>query len=352
MKRLNDVFRRVIELDNIYIAHKKASRKKAHYKGVKYTNVNLAQKLSKIQNLLVNKAYKVNPYDVELINDKGKVRELYKLPYYPDRIIQWAIMLQLETFFNKHLCFHTCASLKGRGIKRAYDLSKNYLKLSDSLTKYCLKFDIKQFYPSINKDILKSLLRRKVKDNDLLWLLDLIIDSYPKPKGLPIGSYLSQYLANYYLSDFDHWLKEVLRIKYVVRYMDDICIYSNNKPQLHNILSQIKDYLHNKLDLSLKENYQIFPSNVRGVDFVGYRFFKDFILIRKRTAKNIKVKSKKILKKGYVSRRDVSSVYSYLGIIKGANAFRFTQKYLAKPKFMCDVKLGKVKFYNDVEFIC
>jgi hypothetical protein len=94
-------------------------------------------------------------------------------------------------------------------------------------TKYCLKIDIKKFFPNINHNILKKLLRRKIKDNDLLWLLDEIIDSIDGDIGVPIGNYLSQYFANFYLAYFDHWLKEEKKVRYVIRYMDDIvCLTS------------------------------------------------------------------------------------------------------------------------------
>lgn len=288
-------------------AHKGASKGKRHYKQVREVNADLQNQLLKIQKMLIDKSYRVSAYKTETINDNGKERVLYKLPYYPDRIIQWAIMLQIETIFNKNFCYHTCASLKGRGIYRAVRLSKKYTK-KEVECRYCLKFDIKKFYPSINKRILKELIRTKFKDKDLLWLLDLIIDSYPDERGLPIGSYLSQYLANFYLSRFDHFLKEKLRLKFVVRYMDDICIYSDNKAHLHKILAQVRAYLNNYLDLQLKSNYQIFPTQTRGVDFVGYRFFGKFTLLRKSIAKNIKAKMKILNKKAH-SAGDLCSFY-------------------------------------------
>lgn len=336
MKRKGNLYQKICDLDNLRLAHKNASKGKGYYYQVKGVNRDLERHLLDIRDMLVNKTYRVSEYNVELINDKGKERELFKLPYYPDRIIQWAIMLQIETILSRNMCYHTCASIKGRGIKRAYQLSKKYTK-KEVECRYCLKFDVKKFYPSINKDILKALLRRKFKDRDLLWLLDLIIDSYPHERGLPIGSYLSQFLANYYLSDFDHWLKEVLKLKYVVRYMDDICIYSDNKPHLHEVLNQVRIYLEYKLDLRLKENYQIFPTRVRGVDFVGYRFFGDFVLLRKSIIKNMKRKMRFISKRmprAAESDHHRSSFYSYLGFLVPANTRRFWGKWCEKLDFM------------------
>lgn len=336
MKRFGNLFEKICDYENLKLAHKNASKGKGFYYQVKAVNADLDNHLRKLQRILRDKTYRVGKYEVEIINDKGKERELYKLPYYPDRIVQWAIMLQIETILSKNMCYHTCASIKGRGINRAMRLSKKYTKKAIEC-KFCLKIDIKKFYPSINKSILKSLLRAKFKDRDLLELLDLIIDSYPHERGLPIGSYLSQFLANFYLSKFDHWLKEDLRLRYVVRYMDDICIYSDNKPHLHEVLAKIKDYLENKLDLRVKENYQIFPTCARGVDFVGYRFFGDFTLMRKSITKNIKAKMRYFAKRmPRIATKEgaQNSFYSYMGFLIPANTRRFWAKWMEGLDFL------------------
>jgi len=123
--------------------------------------------LGQIQKMLMNKSYEVSQYTISTINDKGKNRELCKLPYFPDRIIQWAILLQIEDVFMKTLCSHTCASLKGRGIRKASELTDKYMKDRFN-TEYCLKINISKFYPNINHEMLKKLLKKKFKDKDLL----------------------------------------------------------------------------------------------------------------------------------------------------------------------------------------
>lgn len=112
--------------------------------------------------------------------------------------------------------------------------------------------DIRKFYPSVNHDILKAIIRKKIKDDDLLWLLDEIIDS---ADGVPIGNYLSQFFANLYMAYFDHWVKEELKVKYYYRYADDIVLLSDSKEQLRNWLLAIKVYLTSMLKLKLKDNY-------------------------------------------------------------------------------------------------
>lgn len=287
--------------------------------------------LSKIRDMLMNKTYEVSPYKHRKIIDKGKERELAKLPYFPDRIIQWAILLQIEPIFKKVFTNFTCASLKNRGIHKASKLTDKAMKDRKG-TAYCLKIDINKFYPSIDHEILKEMLRKKFKDNDLLELLDKIIDSMPGDKGLPIGSYLSQYLANFYLSYFDHWLKEIKKVRYIVRYMDDITVYNESKEVLHALLRDMEEYLQNNLKLTVKGNWQVFPTDIRGVDFVGYRHFYGYKLLRKSTCKNFKRKmlniKRKIQKGLNITYNEWCSANSYKGWLAWCDGFRLTQKYI------------------------
>lgn len=331
MKRYGNIYDKICSIDNIRNAHLNARKDKLFYKDVKMVDANPDKYFNKIRDMLINETYSVSEYTISIINDKGKDRELAKLPYYPDRIIQWAIMLQIEEIFVKTFCSHTCASVRKRGIKEATRLTRKFLKDREN-TKYCLKIDVSKFYPSINHDILKSLLRKKFKDKNLLRLLDIIIDSYPKENGIPIGSYLSQFLANFYLTYFDHWLKEDKHIKMVVRFMDDMTIYGRTKEELHSLMNEIHQYMNENLDLKIKDNWQIFPTNVRGVDFVGYRFFYDFILLRKSTCKSFKRKMiiiKHKLEKGVIiNEKDWCSANSYAGWLKWCDSYRLFEKYI------------------------
>ena len=330
MKRINNIYHKIYDIDNLRLAHKMARQDKSHYHAIQKIDKNPDYYLYQIQDMLKNKTYKVSPYKKSIIVDKGKERELMKLPYFPDRIIQWAIMLQLEPMFVKHFCNHSCASIKNAGINKATTLTRKYLKDTEG-SQYCLKIDIKKFYPSIDQSILKQLLAKKIKDKNTLWLLYIIIDSCDK--GIPIGSYLSQYLSNYYLSFFDHWCKEILGIKYIIRYMDDIVIIASNKELLHFYFKQISYYLCNYLNLILKSNYQIFPVDKRGIDFVGFRHFHNRVILRKRTYKTIRRFFLQLLYDYYTEHiylptfKQFCAFYSYLGIVKGAGIKKFLNRY-------------------------
>lgn len=262
MKRYNDIFPKIVDMENLKEAFKNAKKGKSHYHEVKMVAKDPDFYLSKIQEMLINGTYETSKYETFIKNDKGKEREIYKLPFYPDRIIHWAIMLQIEPIFMKTFTTFTNASLKDRGIHRTLDQLDKML-LDEEGTKYCLKIDVEKFFPNINHNILKGLLRKKFKDKLLLNLLDEIIDSIDGEKGVPIGNYLSQYFANFYLAYFDHWLKETKKCKYVLRYMDDIVILHSDKNFLHQLRKDISVYLDKNLKLKLKDNWQVYPVDSR-----------------------------------------------------------------------------------------
>ena len=336
MKRHGDLFYKITDLDNILQAFEKVTQGKKNYREVKRIQPKVIEFAYKIKEMLENHTYTIKPenYTRKVINEGShsgtkKERELFKLRLYPHRWIHWCIMLVVRDIFLKHYCYHSCACIPNGGIKRAHALTVKYLKDKEN-TKYCLKIDIKKFYPSINKEILKQKLRKKFKDPDLLWLFDMIIDSYPKDRGVAIGLLTSQYFSNYFLSDFDHYLKEKLKVKKVIRYMDDVTIYASNKEYLHELLKQIKEYLKNELDLELKGNYQIFPVDKRGVDFVGYVFRHDSVRLRKSSALTLRLISNAVKKHQKVTDRQFSALNSICGNFQFFNSTPLFEKY-AEP---------------------
>lgn len=334
MKRIGNLYEKIYDMDNIVMAHKMARKDKIHYTEVKKVDENKEFYFNEIHNILKNKTYKVGKYKCKTINERKKERLIMKLPYYPDRIIQWAIMLQIEEIFVKTLCYHSCASIPRAGGVRVHKLLDKYREIYDY--DYCLDIDIKKFYANIDRDILKKQLQHKFNDKDLLWLLFQLIDSSPEDensikdeytRGIPIGSYLSQYLANFYLSPLDHWLKEHWHCKAVVRYMDNLIILSNDKKFLHNLRKEIEIYIWDNLHLTLKENWQVYPISARPIDFIGYRYGKDYTLLRKETSKRFKRLCNKILRNNYCSEHDYKSLSSYYGVLKWCDGTRLWHKY-------------------------
>ncbi len=279
MIRIGNLYANIISLDNLRVADVKARKGKLRSHGVRLHDQHRERNILALQKQLQTKTFKTSEYHVfKIIADNNKEREIYRLPYFPDRILHHAIMNVMEPIWVSLFTADTYACIKNRGIHAAVKKMKFILQTDPEHTPYCLKLDIRKFYPSVDHEVLKMLLRRKIKDNDLIQLLDTIIDSAP---GLPIGNYLSQYFANVYLTYFDHWLKEVKRVKYYFRYADDMIILHQDKDYLHNLLAEMSNYLKVNLKLDVKSNYQVFPVASRGIDFLGYVFFHTHTLLRK-----------------------------------------------------------------------
>jgi len=329
MKRYGYLYEKIYDIENIKLAHKNARKGKTHYGEVKMVDKNPYKYFNKIHKMLKNKTYKNSKYEVILRKmDGGKIREIYKLPYFPDRIIHHAIMQITEPIWRKTLIRDTYSSLEGRGIHDGVKRIKKALRNKGN-TEYCLKMDIKKYYPSVDNDILKQIIKKKIKDKDLLWLLDEIIDS---TKGIPIGNYLSQYFGNLYLSGLVHELKEKHQCEYLYQYCDDIVILHKDKEFLHQLKNEIEEYLNINLKLKLKENWQVFPVDKRGVDFLGYRFYHNYILLRKSIKKRF-TKSIIEIRKNYNNlkwTKIVNSVMSYYGWLKHANCKNLQNRYFDK----------------------
>lgn len=315
MKRISNLYAQICSLKNLQEADAKAQKGKVGQYGVELHNRNREGNLLVLQDALQSRTFRTSTYDVFTVHEP-KERIVYRLPYFPDRIAHHAIMNVLEPIFVANFTTDTYSCLKTRGIHACLRRLKADLR-DVTGTKYCLKLDITKFYPSIDHDILKVLLRRKFKDPDLLWLLDEIIDSAP---GLPIGNYLSQYLSNFFLSYFDHWIKEEKRVRYYYRYADDLVILHSDSAFLHTLLEEVRTYLEG-LKLMVKDNYQVFPVEARGIDFIGYVCYHTHVRIRKSIKQNAARK--------LATNPDHKSKSSYLGWLGHANARHLTKKLLA-----------------------
>lgn len=325
-------------------------------------------------------------------------REIYKLPYYPDRICQWAILQVIEPYLLNSMTKDTYSAIPNRGIQPIINQLRGYKKkikkdgkvvaekwipsilVSDpEATKYCLKLGVRKYYPSIVHDVLKAKYRELFKDEELIWLMDEIIDSistcpateenieilqrlgvavniiiddngreFVDGVGIPIGNYVSQYDGNFNLSVVDHWLKEVKGVKYYFRYMDDMVIFGSSKEELHKLKRELDEFMAVNLKQVLKHNWQVFPTKVRGVDFVGYRFFGEYTLLRKSTCKTFKRRMLSISSK---RENNVSPTYSewcsfnsYVGWLQHCDSFRLYQKYVEpNVEYMHNYYLKEVK---------
>lgn len=319
MKRVNNLFQQICSIENLQAADLIARKGKAKQYGVILHDRNREENIQLLHEVLVNKTYNTSAYSTFIIHEP-KEREIFRLPYYPDRIVHHAVMIHLEKIFVKTFTKDTYSCIKGRGIHAAASAVKKAMGMLPEKG-YCLKLDIKKFYPNVDHRVLKQLLRKIIKDADLLWLLDNIIDSAP---GLPIGNYLSQYLANFYLSYFDHWIKEQQKVQHYFRYADDLVILSGSKEELHRLFTEISNYLQGKLKLTVKSNHQVSPiadhpkAPGRGLDFLGYVFYRTHTRLRKYIKQNFARKVSKVI--------SLASVASYWGWCKWADCKHLFKK--------------------------
>lgn len=347
MKRYNNLFDKIVSLDNLYLADKKARRNKSSRKDIKEFDQNKEELLKKLQQNLINGTYKTSEYNTFIIREP-KERLIFRLPYYPDRIVHHAVMNIMEPIWVSIFIKDTYSCIKHRGIHEALHNVKEALKDVDNTT-YCLKLDIRKFYPSIDHEVLKSIIRKKIKDQKLLQLLDEIIDS---AQGVPIGNYLSQFFANLYLTYLDHWIKEEKHIKYYFRYADDIVILGKDKEELRQLFKDMKEYIETKLNIKFKDNWQIFKVDSRGINFVGYRVYHTHVLLRKTIKKNFCRKISKLNRRDDLSKSEYKQkICSYIGWIKycnGKNLLSKMTKHKELLNTLIQVNVREPNTYNYV----
>ena len=321
LKRHGNLFNKITDIDNLRMAHKNARKGKTTYREVIDVDSNEEYYLNALKNMLESKSYKVSPYKMFKKIDKGKEREIYKLPYFPDRIIHHAILQVLEPIWKKLLIKNTYQSIKGRGVTSCKRDVQKCLRKYRSDDVWVTKFDIKKFYPSVNNEILKTIISRKIKCKSTLELLYTIIDSH---EGLPIGNYISQYLGNLYLTGLDYFMKSNSDVLGYFRYCDDIVVVSACKDSASRVYLDTKHYVNTKLHLEIKHTSQYFSITNRKLDFVGFVYlYNGKTKLRKSIIKNM-VKSLK--------KNNEKSIASYYGWCLESRSFSLWTKYYKGDK--------------------
>ena len=335
MKRIGNIYDKIISLENLQLADEKARKGKLKTYGVKVHDRNREANLLALHEALKAGTYRTSEYSTFKIYEP-KERIIFRLPYFPDRIVHHAVMNVLEPIWLSVFTADTYSCIKKRGIHAAAKKLRHVIDKDKQGCTYCLKIDIRKFYPSVNHDVLKSIVRRKLKDTRLLKLLDEIIDS---AEGLPIGNYLSQYLANLMLTYFDHWVKEVKKVRYYFRYADDIVVLHSDKKVLRGLLAEFETYIAEETKLQVKDNKQIFPvgkdhrdRHGRGIEFLGFVFYLNETRLRKRIKQNLCRKCAQLLKrKNPIDAKDFKqAIASWWGWCKYSDSDYFINKLNVK----------------------
>ena len=211
--------------------------------------------------------------------ERGKMRRITP-PSFRDSVVFHAVIIVLEPYLSKSFYFYSLGSIPGKGPWVGLNNIQSNLKDHKKLTKYCLQIDVRKFYETISRDMLMERFGRKIKDQQFLWLLSVIIYEQPS-KGLPLGAFTSGWFCNFYLNPVDHYLKQEFKVKYSYRYIDDIVVLGPNKKQLHKIRIDLDKKLKD-MGLEIKNNWQVYPVDSRKIDFLGFKTGRNVRIDRKR----------------------------------------------------------------------
>jgi retron-type reverse transcriptase len=306
----------VYDFANLYDAYLKARKQKRYRGEVLQFSYNIEQGLLTLQQELKEKTYTVGKYRPFIIYEPKK-RQIVALPF-RDRIVQHALNNIIEPLFDRRMISDSFACRVGKGTHAVAKRVSYFMGKPSNI--YYLKLDVKSFFASIDRNILKAIVGNIIEDKDILWLIDVIFDSSPVP-GMPIGNLTSQLFANVYLHELDHHCKNVLGVHYYVRYMDDVLILSHSKSYLQAILASITDFVSTHLALELNHKTGIGKCK-DGIEFVGYRIWRNLRLIKKQSLTRMK-KKVRAWKSGKIQdTKFMASLGSWMGHSVDTSSYR------------------------------
>lgn len=360
MHSYNGLFDAMITDESMTDAFKNASLRKRNRDDVRKVLSNLDWEKENLRRILVNEELRLQKHPSCVINESNchKEREIVK-PYFKyEQVVHHLVVSQLKPIIMKGFYEYSCGSIPKRGCHYGKKHVEKWIRsYPENETVYVLKMDIRHFFENIDHDILKSKLSKIIRDKKFLRLVFKIIDNHEV--GLPLGYYTSQWFANFYLKDFDHFVKEELGAEFYIRYMDDMVIFSTDKQQLHKIRKSIEEYLGTKLHVHLKDNWQVFPladtkddKHGRCLDFMGFKFYRKYTSVRKSILYRVRRKANKIDKKDRegkpVTWKDATSMVSYMGWIDKTSTYQYYLDYI-KPKVIIKSMKRKVSKHHRKE---
>lgn len=292
MKRYGRLWPQIIEFDNLVAAARQAQRGKRFRPNVLAFNYERESELLNLQAELQTQTYRPGPYRTfEIVEPKR--RTISAAPY-RDRVVHHALCNVIAPVFERTFIRDSYANRTGFGTHRALRRFTGFLRSS----KYVLQCDIRKYFPTIDHEILKAHIRRKIKCPETLWLIETIINAsneqepaffyfpgddlrtpYERRRGLPIGNLTSQFFANVYLNGFDHFVKEELKADKYVRYVDDFALFGDDQQRLADARRAIEHYLI-ALRLQIHPIKSQLFQTVRGASFLGFRVLPDRVRVR------------------------------------------------------------------------
>ena len=322
-KTIRNVYYKNLTYEKLLKAHLDARKGKGSRKEIILFNLKQEDYIKYLLEKLENKTYKHGGYTVFYVTEP-KLRKIEKSKYM-DRIVhRWLVDNILKPYFIPRFIQTTYACIEGRGMHKAcldmQKMMKHCTRIWNNY--YILKMDISKYFDNIDKKILLNILEKRIKDKDVMWLINEILYANKREKGLEIGNYTSQMFANIYLNEYDWYVKRNLHITYFSRYMDDSIILVKTKQEAIQALENIKRFLKENLHLELNSKTQIFKSS-QGVNYCGYKINEYRLKIRDKGKKQLKKKIKYLIyeiKNGKMTSKDSKRYLAgHLGYLKIAN---------------------------------
>ncbi|MFH1425353.1 MAG: reverse transcriptase domain-containing protein [archaeon] len=323
-------------MGNLTIAWRKARENKTKKPDVIEFEKNLTRNLLELHKELKNKIYKPRPLE-DFIRRDPKTRKISKADF-RDRVIHHALINVIGPEFEKSFFYDSCANQIGKGTSfalRRFELHRKGVTNNYKIGGFCLKADIKHYFQEVNHEVLLKIIKTKIKEDNIIWLIKQILSNNSEgrtwsrvkiPQGMPLGNYTSQFFASIYLGRLDHFVKHSLKAKHYIRYVDDFIILHKSRKQLGSWKEEIKNFLRKELELELHpQKSRIIPLS-RGIDFVGFRNFLHYKLLRKRNIKGMMHKIK-LYEKGKIDFGDLFESYKgWQAYVRWANTNHLREK--------------------------
>ncbi|KKT49280.1 MAG: RNA-directed DNA polymerase, partial [Candidatus Collierbacteria bacterium GW2011_GWC2_44_18] len=313
----------IISVENLLRSWQEFICGKRNKKDVAEFAADLMDNILELRQELLDKNYKHSQYEAFTINDP-KTRSIHKASV-RDRLLHHAIVRILYPYFDKKFIYDSYSCRLGKGTHRAVNRLNHFgRKVSKNNTKtvWILKCDVRKFFASIDKGVLKDILRKYIQDSDILWLLGQVVDSFQTEEnsqlGLPLGNLTSQLLINVYMNEFDQFVKHVLKVKHYIRYADDFVILNTDKSYLIDLLPKIETFLSKKLKLTLHPNKVSIKTLASGIDFLGWVNFPEHRVLRTSTKRRMLKRLKQF--------QTEEMLNSCLGLIKHGNTLKLQEK--------------------------
>lgn len=286
------------------------------------------------------KAWKPSRHGKIVINEgtNKKQRQIEKPRYNYEQVIHHIVVSACYDIFMQGMYEFSCGSVPQRGAHYGKKYIEKWIMTDGRNCKYILKMDIRHFFESVDHDVLKAWLKKKIRDKRMLHILNLIIDG--SEQGLPLGFYTSQWLANFMLQPLDHYIKEQLHAVHYIRYMDDMVVFGKNKKELHRMQQDIDRFLHERLNLQMKGNWQVYRFDYverktgkrkgRPLDFMGFEFWKDKTILRESIMLSCTRKVNRVRKKDKITWYDATAILSYMGYVTHTDTYAMYEQRI-KP---------------------